>query len=97
MDRSIKLLSIIERVPGEAEERISARVYPALIPNTHPLASVSEAYNAVFIEAEAAGSLMFYGQGAGGAPTASAILGDVVSAGRHRVSGRSEERRVGKA
>ncbi|HJB10461.1 MAG TPA: homoserine dehydrogenase [Candidatus Brachybacterium merdavium] len=87
MDRSIKLLSIIERVPGEAEERISARVYPALIPNTHPLASVSEAYNAVFIEAEAAGSLMFYGQGAGGAPTASAILGDVVSAGRHRVSG----------
>ena len=87
MDRSIKLLSIIERVPGEAEERISARVYPALIPNTHPLASVSEAYNAVFIEAEAAGSLMFYGQGAGGAPTDSAILGDVVSAGRHRVSG----------
>lgn len=87
MDRSIKLLSIIERVPGETGERISARVYPALIPNAHPLASVSEAYNAVFIEAEAAGSLMFYGQGAGGAPTASAILGDVVSAGRHRVSG----------
>lgn len=87
MDRSIKLLSIIERIPGEAGERISARVYPALIPNTHPLASVSEAFNAVFVEAEAAGSLMFYGQGAGGAPTASAILGDLVSAGRHRVSG----------
>ena len=87
MDRSIKLLSIIERITGEHGERISARVYPALIPNTHPLAAVSEAYNAVFIEADAAGSLMFYGQGAGGAPTASAILGDVVSAARHRVRG----------
>ncbi|HJC70523.1 MAG TPA: ACT domain-containing protein, partial [Candidatus Brachybacterium intestinipullorum] len=60
---------------------------PALIPEAHPLASVSEAYNAVFVEADAAGSLMFYGQGAGGAPTASAILGDVVSTARARVHG----------
>jgi homoserine dehydrogenase len=87
MGRTIKLLSIVERIQEEYGERISARVYPALIPETHPLASVSEAYNAVFIEAEAAGSLMFYGQGAGGAPTASAILGDVVSAARARVRG----------
>ena len=87
MGRTIKLLSIVERVEEENGERISARVYPALIPDSHPLASVSEAYNAVFIEAEAAGSLMFYGQGAGGAPTASAILGDVVSTARARVHG----------
>ncbi|MBB5831089.1 homoserine dehydrogenase [Brachybacterium aquaticum] len=87
MGRTIKLLSIVERIEEENGERISARVYPALIPHTHPLASVSEAYNAVFIEADAAGSLMFYGQGAGGAPTASAIMGDVVSAARARVRG----------
>ena len=87
MGRTIKLLSIVERIEEENGERISARVYPALIPEEHPLASVSEAYNAVFIEADAAGSLMFYGQGAGGAPTASAILGDVVSAARARVHG----------
>ncbi|EYT48189.1 homoserine dehydrogenase [Brachybacterium muris] len=87
MGRTIKLLSIVERVPGEGGERISARVYPALIPSTHPLASVSEAFNAVFIEADAAGSLMFYGQGAGGAPTASAVLGDVVTAARQRLRG----------
>ncbi|GAA1483362.1 homoserine dehydrogenase [Brachybacterium fresconis] len=87
MGRTIKLLSIVERVEEETGERISARVYPALLPEEHPLSSVSEAYNAVFIEADAAGSLMFYGQGAGGAPTASAILGDVVSAARQRVRG----------
>ena len=87
MGRTIKLLSIVERIEEETGERISARVYPALIPEEHPLASVSEAYNAVFIEADAAGSLMFYGQGAGGAPTASAVLGDVVSAARARVHG----------
>ncbi len=87
MGRTIKLLSIVERIEDGTEERVSARVYPALIPDSHPLASVAEAYNAVFVEAEAAGSLMFYGQGAGGAPTASAVMGDVVSAARHRVSG----------
>lgn len=87
MGRTIKLLSIVERIDGEDGERVSARVYPAMIPDSHPLASVSEAYNAVFIEAEAAGSLMFYGQGAGGAPTASAVLGDIVGVARQRVHG----------
>lgn len=84
----IKLLSIVERIDGaDGDERVSARVYPAMIPVQHPLASVSEAYNAVFVEAEAAGSLMFYGQGAGGAPTASAVLGDLVSVARQRLHG----------
>jgi homoserine dehydrogenase len=59
-----------------------------MIPLSHPLASVREAYNAVFVEAEAAGELMFYGRGAGGQPTASAILGDLVSVARNRVGGR---------
>nr|WP_028937334.1 homoserine dehydrogenase [Pseudonocardia spinosispora] len=85
---TVKLLAICERVPGvDGPDSVSARVYPAMIPNTHPLASVDEAYNAVFVEAEAAGQLMFYGQGAGGAPTASAILGDLVAVARNRVGG----------
>jgi homoserine dehydrogenase len=58
-----------------------------MIPRTHPLAGVREAFNAVFVEAESAGSLMFYGQGAGGEPTASAVLGDVVAVARHKVVG----------
>jgi homoserine dehydrogenase len=62
-------------------------VHPAMIPRTHPLASVGEAFNAVFVEGEAAGQLMFYGQGAGGAPTASAVLGDLVAVARNRLSG----------
>ena len=66
---------------------MSARVHPALIPATHPLAAVHGANNAVFLEAEAAGSLMFYGAGAGGIQTASAVLGDVVSAARRHVIG----------
>jgi homoserine dehydrogenase len=63
------------------------RVHPALVPVAHPLAGVRGAFNAVFVEAEAAGELMFYGRGAGGAPTASAVLGDVVTVARHRVLG----------
>jgi homoserine dehydrogenase len=59
-----------------------------MIPETHPLAGVREAFNAVFVEAEAAGELMFYGRGAGGQPTASAVLGDLVSVARNRVAGR---------
>ena len=58
-----------------------------MIPRSHPLASVREAFNAVFVECEAAGELMFYGRGAGGAPTASAVLGDLVAVARHRVNG----------
>ncbi|RBP66337.1 homoserine dehydrogenase [Brevibacterium sanguinis] len=84
----IKLLAVCERVAeSPAGPGLSARVYPALLRRSHPLASVRGAFNAVFIEAEAAGELMFYGQGAGGAPTASAVLGDVVSVARRRVLG----------
>lgn len=84
MNRVIKLLAIAELT---AEDHISVRVHPALISRTHPLAAVRNAYNAVFVEAESAGELMFYGRGAGGAPTASAILGDVVEVARHIASG----------
>lgn len=79
----IKLLAVAER----ADEGVIVRVHPAMVPRSHPLASVRMAFNAVFIEAEAAGEMMFYGRGAGGAPTASAVLGDVVAAARNRVSG----------
>jgi homoserine dehydrogenase len=74
----VKLLGIAERdaVSGE----IAVRVHPAMVPVHHPLASVRESYNAVFVEGDAVGSLMFYGRGAGGLPTASAVLGDVIDA-----------------
>jgi homoserine dehydrogenase len=85
---TIKLLAICERLTtDEDQQRVSARVYPALVPLDHPLANVSGAFNAVVVEAEAAGRLMFYGQGAGGAPTASAVMGDLVMAARNRVQG----------
>ena len=88
----IKLLAVCERLTGEPDagvtgEAISVRVYPALISRTHPLASVHGANNAVFVQAEAAGNLMFYGAGAGGVQTASAVLGDVVSAARRHIAG----------
>lgn len=84
----VKLLAICERLRGgEGADGVSARVYPALVPDTHPLAAVHGANNAVFVEAEAAGPLMFYGAGAGGIQTASAVLGDVVSAARRHVVG----------
>ncbi len=79
----VKLLAICEHAPGG----VSVRVHPALVPRSHPLAGVRGAYNAVFVEAEAAGELMFYGRGAGGRPTSSAVLGDLVTAARHRVDG----------
>jgi homoserine dehydrogenase len=79
----IKLLAVAERLP----EGVSARVHPTLVPLSHPLAGVRGVFNAVFVEAEAAGELMFYGRGAGGRPTSSAVVGDVVSAARHRVLG----------
>ncbi|MBX6371817.1 MAG: homoserine dehydrogenase [Acidothermus sp.] len=79
----IKLLAICERT----DRGIGVRVHPAMIPRSHPLAAVRDAYNAVFVECEAAGHLMFYGRGAGGAPTASAVLGDIVAVGRNRVRG----------
>ncbi|GAA0640500.1 homoserine dehydrogenase [Bifidobacterium pullorum] len=79
----VKLLAVVEN--GEAG--VSARVYPALIDETHPLASVHGSFNAVFVKAEAADDLMFYGRGAGGAPTASAVVGDVVTVARHITQG----------
>jgi homoserine dehydrogenase len=86
MGCTIKLLAICERRVDGGAERIAVRVHPAMLPRTHPLAGVGDAFNAVFVEAEAAGSLMFYGRGAGGAPTASAVLGDLVAVARNRVS-----------
>jgi homoserine dehydrogenase len=85
----IKLLAICEFIEADdsGPEGVSVRVYPALVPRSHPLGSVDGAYNAVFVEAAAAGRLMFYGSGAGGTQTASAILGDVVSAAKRHVAG----------
>jgi len=79
----IKLLCIATR----GHDSVSVRVHPAMIPRSHPLASVGDAFNAVFVEASAAGQLMFYGRGAGGAPTASAVLGDLVTVARNRLNG----------
>lgn len=85
---TIKLLAICERLTREdGTEAVNARVHPTLVPKEHPLASVNKSFNAIFVEAEAAGSLMFYGNGAGGNPTASAVLGDVVGAARNIVHG----------
>ncbi|MBA2774924.1 MAG: homoserine dehydrogenase [Nocardioidaceae bacterium] len=86
MDAVVKLLAICESAEGPDGVTVSARVHPAMIPRSHPLASVREAYNAVFVESDAAGQLMFYGPGAGGAPTASAVLGDLVTVARNRLS-----------
>ena len=83
MNCVVKLLAICERTSDG--RGITVRVHPAMIPRSHPLAGVRDAYNAVFIEADAAGQLMFYGRGAGGAPTASAVLGDIVAVARNKV------------
>jgi homoserine dehydrogenase len=99
MGSVVKLLAIAELVPstgsgepatdpaegGDGTEGVSVRVHPAMIPRSHPLASVREAFNAVFVESDAAGQLMFYGPGAGGSPTASAVLGDLVTVARNRL------------
>ena len=92
LGRVVKLLAICERSASEhgagiEQGGVSVRVHPAMIPRSHPLASVGEAYNAVFVEAESAGQLMFYGAGAGGTPTASAVLGDIVAVARNRLAG----------
>ena len=102
MGSVVKLLAIAELVPstgsghrspdstdpGDGAEGVSVRVHPAMIPRSHPLASVRAAFNAVFVESDAAGQLMFYGPGAGGSPTASAVLGDLVTVARNRLSER---------
>jgi homoserine dehydrogenase len=103
LGRVVKLLAICERSgargseargseadgseAGGPEEGVAVRVHPAMIPRSHPLATVGGAYNAVFVEARSAGRLMLYGAGAGGTPTASAVLGDVVAVARNRVAG----------
>ena len=81
----VKLLGIAEADPDTGS--VAVRVHPTMVPKTHPLASVRGSYNAVFIEGAAVGSLMFYGRGAGGAPTASAVLGDVIDAALHLTTG----------
>lgn len=84
----IKILAIAERIPADGGEAgVAVRVHPVLISRDHPLGAVRGAFNAVFIEAEAAGQLMFYGAGAGGVQTASAVLGDLVSAAKRHVAG----------
>jgi homoserine dehydrogenase len=96
---TVKLLAICERVAnGNGNgDTVAVRVHPAMIPTSHPLASVGGAFNAVFVEAEAAGQLMFYGQGAGGEPTASAVLGDLVAVARNRLAGASGQGPTGYA
>ena len=86
----VKLLAICEladQPDASGQRSVSVRVHPAMIPRSHPLASVGGAYNAVFVESRSAGRLMFYGPGAGGSPTASAVLGDLVTVARNRVRG----------
>ncbi|WP_432543211.1 homoserine dehydrogenase [Kineococcus sp. SYSU DK002] len=84
----VKLLAICERgTDADGNEAVSVRVHPAMLPLEHQLAGVRGAFNAVYVEAEAAGQLMFYGPGAGGRPTASAVMGDVVAVARHKVVG----------
>jgi homoserine dehydrogenase len=79
----VKLLAVCEAVEGQ----VAVRVHPAMVPTAHPLASVRESYNAVFVEGDAVGSLMLLGRGAGGRPTASAVLGDLVDAAANLRSG----------
>lgn len=85
MGAVVKLLSVCELSPDGGS--VGVRVHPAMLPRTHPLASVHGAHNAVFVESDAAGELMFYGPGAGGAPTASAVLGDLVTVARNKLAG----------
>ncbi|WP_238439097.1 homoserine dehydrogenase [Frankia nepalensis] len=93
MGCTVKALAIAER--SSERPGVSVRVHPAMVPRSHPLASVREAFNAVFIEAEAAGQLMFYGRGAGGSPTASAVLGARVAVAPNPVAGRRGAGRSG--
>jgi homoserine dehydrogenase len=79
----IKLLGVAESQDGT----VSARVYPAMVPRTHPLAAVRDVFNAVFVQGEEAGELMFFGRGAGGGPTGSAVVGDIIEIARNLVSG----------
>jgi homoserine dehydrogenase len=96
----VKLLAIAERFDSPAAPEIAVRVHPAMVPANHPLAAVRDSFNAVFIEGAAVGDLMFYGRGAGGLPSASAVLGDVIDAasnlrqGTHAVMGTFARARI---
>ena len=83
----IKLLAIAEQRDGPDGSEVGVRVHPAMVPAEHPLASVRDSFNAVFVEGAAVGALMFYGRGAGGFPTASAVLGDLIDAAVNRTRG----------
>jgi homoserine dehydrogenase len=86
----VKLLAIIERFAGEGgADEVAVRVHPAMVPENHPLASVRESFNAIFVQGAAVGDLMFYGRGAGGRPTASAVLGDLIDAAANLRQGSS--------
>ena len=76
----IKLLAIVEKQESNGAESLCVRVHPSMVPLTHPLANVQESFNAIFVEGDSVGELMFYGRGAGGPPTASAVLGDLIDA-----------------
>ena len=84
---AVKLLAVIEHDDGEGLESVAVRVHPAMVPLTHPLASVRDSFNAVFVEGDAVGELMFLGRGAGGMPTASAVLGDLLDAAHNLTTG----------
>jgi len=83
MGYEVKLLAVAEMHDGE----VSARVHPSMLPKTHPLAAVRDVYNAVFVQGEQAGELMFLGRGAGAGPTGSAVVGDIVEIARNKVNG----------
>ncbi|MGY6500818.1 MAG: homoserine dehydrogenase [Acidimicrobiales bacterium] len=85
----VKLLAIAERIDEGDGPQVAVRVHPAMVPASHPLASVRDSFNAVFVQGAAVGDLMFYGRGAGGMPTASAVLGDVVDAALNLGQGRA--------
>ncbi len=89
---TIKLLALCERIPNNDGGAFDVRVFPALVPRTHPLGGVRDAFNAIFVEGEAVGELMFYGRGAGGAPTASAVLGDLMDVAHNLRFGTTERR-----
>ena len=90
----VKLLAIAEQADGQ----VAVRVHPAMVPLTHPLASVRDSFNAVFIEGEAVGELMLYGRGAGGMPTASAVMGDLIDAAHNlRAGGTGRTSPLGRA
>ncbi len=80
---TVKLVAIAEEIDGE----IAVRVHPAMLPNAHPLSSVRDSFNAVFVEGASVGNLMFYGRGAGSDPTGSAVVGDIVAASRNLITG----------